>query len=201
MLSSQAAVTATITADAATDIITSAAHGLSNGDTVTFFNSGGALPTGISAATYYYVITATTNTFQISATVGGSALDITGAGSGTNKFAKEFEFKVFCADFEQSNITVDATGTPTVTIFFNKSNSETAPTFLYPESSSNQFFPIQVLDENDWIPVDGTTGLVLSANKNASYKMNFDGARYMGFRTRGFQAGTLNIKAKLFNNS
>jgi hypothetical protein len=71
---------------AATDVITvSAAHGLVVGDRVRFSNSGGALPAGISAATDYYVLTVPlTTTLTISATPGGSVLDITGTGTGTH---------------------------------------------------------------------------------------------------------------------
>lgn len=75
---------ATCTADAGTDVITCASHGLAVGDLIHFTNSGGALPTGISANTVYYVLTVpTASTLTISATRGGSTLDITGAGSGT----------------------------------------------------------------------------------------------------------------------
>lgn len=69
---------------AATDIVNATAHGFVNGQPVFFGNSGGALPGGLSANTPYYVINAATNTFQVSATKGGSAVNITDAGSGTN---------------------------------------------------------------------------------------------------------------------
>lgn len=58
------------------------AHGIANGNTVFFFNSGGALPTGISQGVPYFVINAAANTFQVSATSGGGAINFTGATSG-----------------------------------------------------------------------------------------------------------------------
>lgn len=74
------------TVTAATDLITSADHGLTVGERVRFVNSGGALPAGLAAATDYYVIASglTANDFKVSATDGGSAVDITGAGTGTH---------------------------------------------------------------------------------------------------------------------
>jgi uncharacterized phiE125 gp8 family phage protein len=69
---------------ATSDTITSTAHPFSNGDVVRVQNTGGALPAGLSADTDYYVIGATANTLQLSATSGGSAVDITDVGSGTN---------------------------------------------------------------------------------------------------------------------
>lgn len=79
-----------ITADSSNDTITLNAHGLTDGKIVHFANSGGALPTGISAKTIYYVRDATTNTFKITATRGGAALDITANGSGTNSVYSTF---------------------------------------------------------------------------------------------------------------
>lgn len=56
------------------------------GDAVTVSNSGGSLPTGLSANTTYFVqaINSGSGVFQLAATYGGSAIAITGAGSGTN---------------------------------------------------------------------------------------------------------------------
>lgn len=52
-------------------VVTYAAHGLVAGDMV-WFETTGALPTGLTASTHYYVIATglTTNTFQLSTTTG-----------------------------------------------------------------------------------------------------------------------------------
>jgi hypothetical protein len=63
------------------DIIQSGAHGLSTGDRVMTFNVfAESLPTGLTEGTVYYVVGATTNTFQVSLTNGGSAVDLTAQG-------------------------------------------------------------------------------------------------------------------------
>jgi hypothetical protein len=82
------------TVDDATDIFTATAHGLQDGDEVIFSNSGGALPTGLSAATTYYIISATANTFKVSTTKGGSAVNITSTGTGTNYFTDYQDLKI-----------------------------------------------------------------------------------------------------------
>lgn len=69
--------------NAGTDTITITSHGLTNGDPVQF-SSTGTLPAGLSAGTTYYVINSATNTFKVSATSGGGAVDITDTGSGTH---------------------------------------------------------------------------------------------------------------------
>jgi hypothetical protein len=65
----------TATATASTDKITAAAHGLSDGTKVVF--QSGYTPTGLTANTTYYVRDSTTNDFKVSATLGGTAVDIT----------------------------------------------------------------------------------------------------------------------------
>lgn len=79
-------LTAAYTADSTTDTLTSASHGLATGDRVAFYNTGGALPGGISEYVEYFVLNASTNTFQIAATYGGAVIDISSNGSGTNTF-------------------------------------------------------------------------------------------------------------------
>lgn len=73
----------TFTADAGTDALTATAHGLSDGDQV-HVSSTTTLPDPLAADTDYFVISATTNTFQLATTSGGSAIDLTDAGTGTH---------------------------------------------------------------------------------------------------------------------
>lgn len=59
-----------VTCDNTTEIITLATHGLVDGDVVVF--GAGTIPTGLTAGVEYYVVNATTNTFQVSLSVGGT---------------------------------------------------------------------------------------------------------------------------------
>jgi len=69
---------------AAPGVVTKVAHGLSVGDAVKLATSG-ALPTGLTAGTTYYVKTAPdADTFTLSATPGGAAITTTGTQSGTH---------------------------------------------------------------------------------------------------------------------
>jgi len=71
------------TADSGTDTFTFASHGLTNGTAVQVRNNGGALPAGLAIDTEYYIVSAAANTFQLSATSGGAAINITTNGTGT----------------------------------------------------------------------------------------------------------------------
>lgn len=77
------ATNATFTANAGTDVVTSNAHGLQDGDKIVLTTTG-TLPAGLSLAQGYYARDVTTNTFKISSTPYRTAIDITDAGSGTH---------------------------------------------------------------------------------------------------------------------
>lgn len=57
-----------------------------------YFTTTGALPTGLVANTRYYVVNATANTFQLSTTINGTAINTTGTQSGTHTlFSANFD--------------------------------------------------------------------------------------------------------------
>ncbi|WP_436759341.1 hypothetical protein [Streptosporangium sp. V21-05] len=72
------------TVDAAgitSDAIQSAAHGLVDGDRVMLFNVfSESLPAGLAEGTIYYVVSGTTDTFDVSLTLGGASVNVTGQG-------------------------------------------------------------------------------------------------------------------------
>lgn len=59
------------------------AHGLEAGTPIKFATTG-ALPTGITAGTTYYVVSPTTDAFSVAATPGGAAIATTGTQSGVH---------------------------------------------------------------------------------------------------------------------
>lgn len=67
---------------ASTDTFTAIAHGLANGTKVRVWGAGPALPSGLAAYTTYYIISTAADTFQLSATSGGAAVDVTANGGG-----------------------------------------------------------------------------------------------------------------------
>jgi microcystin-dependent protein len=67
------------TLDSSSDTFTAAAHGLVVGNRITF--SAAVMPTGMTAAAIYYIVSATTNNFQVSATLGGSVVNASSNGT------------------------------------------------------------------------------------------------------------------------
>ncbi len=100
-------VTMTIASPA---VVTQVAHGLKAGSPVSFSTTG-ALPTGVTANTTYYVIAAglTADAFQFSATVGGTAINSSGGQSGVHTLTRrytadaEFGFCVYDNDLYGGN--------------------------------------------------------------------------------------------------
>lgn len=77
-----------VTADATGDTLGCTAHPFLNGDAVIVYAPDGA-PAGLTSGSSYYVVGKTTNALQVSATSGGSAIDITSAGTGQVFIARE----------------------------------------------------------------------------------------------------------------
>ena len=67
--------------DATSDAFTSYAHGLANTNQVLVYDIQAAgLPAGFTEGTIYFVVSAATDTFQLSATSGGAAITVTTSG-------------------------------------------------------------------------------------------------------------------------
>ena len=93
------------------DTVTRANHGLANGTLVSFASISAT--TGITVYTTYYVVNATTNTFQVATSVGGSALPLTTDGSGTILYPSYITNIVTNTNF---TLSAPASATGTVTL-------------------------------------------------------------------------------------
>lgn len=66
------------TTSAAANTLTLNGHALVDTTPVVLYDIGNGIPTGLAAATVYYVVSSAANTIQLAATSGGAAIDITG---------------------------------------------------------------------------------------------------------------------------
>lgn len=97
----------TFTGLASTDVLTSYGHALVNDNRVVVdADPGSALPTGLSEDTVYWVVGVSGDTFQLSTTQGGGAINITANGEGIAYFldAKAFNsgdtFRIAAGDLD-----------------------------------------------------------------------------------------------------
>lgn len=98
------------TADNTTDTCTKVAHGLLTGDgPIRVSNSGGALPSGIVAATDYWVIKVGADTFKFATTLAnalaGTPINLTTDGTGTQTLSDT------ASTLRSASLTVDGSGT------------------------------------------------------------------------------------------
>lgn len=73
---------------AAPGVITRDGHGLHANDRVQLTTTG-ALPTGLSADTWYYLVYLDENSFKLAATRDGSAITTSGSQSGTHYYVSD----------------------------------------------------------------------------------------------------------------
>lgn len=73
-----------VTADATTNTLTSTGRAFTDTQRVKVWNIGGTLPAPLQAFTDYWVVSASGQTLQLATLPGGSAIDLTTAGTGLN---------------------------------------------------------------------------------------------------------------------
>lgn len=169
---------ATFTATAATNLITSNGHGLSEGDLIQV-SSATTLPGGLSALTNYFVTNPTTNTFQLQAALGGAIVDITDEGTGTHTFTLKGRVK-FVDGFRHLELHLDTSGTATLTVKVQGSFAEDKPDFNAAQSVSNRWDYIEVKDLEDGSAIDGDTGIAMAgADDHRVFEINTNSLRWM----------------------
>jgi hypothetical protein len=83
----------------ASNTITATSHTLNTGDSVVFSLSS-SLPPELTAGTEYFVINATTNTFQLAASAGGAALTLTSGSYSATLDARGTSYTVFASQHQ-----------------------------------------------------------------------------------------------------
>lgn len=94
-------------------VITHTSHGFVAGTPVAL--GGTAVPTGFTAGTIYYVVSPTTNTYQLSATPGGSAINSSSTGTTVSDFAAAGAAKILYRGTVTPNIVTGNGVTPQLT--------------------------------------------------------------------------------------
>jgi hypothetical protein len=188
---------ATFTA-AATDIITSNAHGLTNGDCI-WVSSATTLPAGLSASTNYYVISATTNTFKVSTTPDGEAVNITDAGTGTHTYnlkGKAFLIK----DFRHIELDLSTSGSANFTLKIQSSEQDNV-NFNAAQSTTNRWDYVQIKDLEDGSSIDGDTGIApAGADDHRHFEVNVNGGTWICAQLTAWSAGKLNLVCNVYND-
>jgi hypothetical protein len=143
-----------------TDTFTSTAHGFANGCKLRYQAGSGAIG-GLTDGTDYYVVSTAANTFKLSATLGGAAIDITTTGTGNQLFhpvmTSIFSSNEYTNNRIPQGITLNSAGTSRI-----PSDSQ--------KVKRDSYAPAQItVDQNDYkptIPYAYRFDLSTSASKN-----------------------------------
>jgi hypothetical protein len=77
--------------DTTAETITINSHGFVDGEHVLYwFSAGGTVIGGLTTLTQYFVVSAAANTFKLSLTQGGAAINLTSQGTGTHNFGEGY---------------------------------------------------------------------------------------------------------------
>lgn len=133
--------TQTFTAEADDEFLTCNGHGVKAGDQIIVANSGGALPSGLSASTRYWPINITANRFQVAAYPDGPAVTFTTDGTGTNTFYVVGSWQATNGQASFSSLT-EQTYWAWVAAYNGATLVETAP-------ASKTGFPIEIVGQGN----------------------------------------------------
>lgn len=183
---------------AVTDVITSNAHGMVEGDLV-FVSTTTTLPAGLSASTNYYVIDPTTNTFKLSATRGGSSVDITTTGTGTHTYKLKGK-TIYVGDYRHIKVALDFSDTPTMRVKFQSSDQESVD-FAASQSATNDWDYVEVIDGEDGTSFEGDTGFnCTGSSDHRKFIYNLDSATWVTVNITSWTAGKLGIILSAYKN-
>ena len=116
--SSDAASSVACTFQDVGNTVTATAHGMVNGQTVSFASI--ALTTGITIDTWYFVVGVTTDTFQVASTYGGGALALATDGTGTVVIGTDFSYMFYdCCNLQTIPLLNTVAGLNFRYMFFN----------------------------------------------------------------------------------
>ncbi len=186
---------------AVTNIITSAAHGLSNGDKLRFTTST-TLPAGLSLLTDYFVRDATTDTFKVSATPGGTEVDITDTGTGTHTY-KLMGRVIFCADADTVNLSI-VTNNATLTYKVQGSDTEDGDDVDFGAAigNANIWDYVEAKDLENENAVQGDDGVALTTTSEVrQLEVNVSKLRWITVDVYSYTSGSIGITASLYKNN
>lgn len=193
---SSVSATATITI-ASPGVVTITGHGLTTGKKI-YFTTTGALPTGLTASTTYYVIFVDANTFRLATSaanaLAGTAINTSGSQSGVHtafyggiSLNSTLTGSKTFAEF----ITIGTNSTPTGELEIRKASSTRPALNMYKGGTVHLTLGVNSV-ANDLSPSTGANDVVIRSQNSSSIaftadggitthaKINSDGSAYLG---------------------
>lgn len=183
-------------------VLTLASHGLKTGDAV-FLTTTGALPTGISASTRYWVIKLTDSTFMLATSLANASAGTAIATSGTQSGVHSVLINAYGMDVSQYRfigVAVIGASSPNLTVKCQGSflmSYDPNLDFTAAASATNPWDYVAMDDLQDGMTrLTGDTGVVFGGSNDCQiFKVNTDSLRSLNFQVTARAAGNVTIIA------
>jgi len=108
---------------------------------------------------------------------------------------------VSVADYRNVNLQIGTASSANLTVKIQGSFSDTVPTFSSAATVSNHWDYIACYDLNTGLLVAGDTGFVVTGTDDfVNYKVNTDGLKWLCATVTARSAGSVTVKADLYDN-
>lgn len=108
---------------------------------------------------------------------------------------------VSVADYRNVNLQIGTASSANLTVKIQGSFSDTMPTFSSAATVSNHWDYIACYDLNTGLLVAGDTGFVVTGTDDVvNYKVNTDGLKWLCATVTARSAGSVTVKADLYDN-
>lgn len=200
-------VAVTSSTDATPIVVTATAHGLATGDLVVINGH----TTNIAANGIFKVTRVNANSYSLQDVNTGADVAGSGGGAGASGVMAKAPKIMFCQDYLNCMINIDTSGSFNGTLKVAGSLGKPAsavsaqhgdtPNFGATQTASNPYSFIQIINLATAAAVDGGTGITSAGTDlHNNYEVNINGLKYFTVIPTAWTAGTITIKAQLFNN-
>lgn len=196
----------TSSTDATPIVVTKASHGFVTGDKVIINGH----TTNIAANGIFKITRVDANSFSLQDINTGANIAGSGGGAGSGGVLAPAPKIIFCPDFLNAMINIDTSGSFNGTLKLAGSLGKPAsavtshgdtPNFGATQVASNPYSFIQLINLATAAAVDGGTGITSAGTDlHNNYELNINGIKYFTIIPTAWTAGTITIKAQLFNN-
>jgi hypothetical protein len=200
-------VAVTSSTDATPIVVTATAHGLATGDLVQINGH----TTNIAANGIFKVTKTSANAFSLQDMNTGANIAGSGAGAGSSGVMVAAPKVIFVKDWRNIILSVETSGSFNGTFklagSIGKLKSDdtnrqgTTPNFGATQSKSNPYSFVQIIDLDTAAAVNGATGVTSAGTDlHKMYEVNVNGLTYFAPIFTAWSAGTVTVKAELFDN-
>lgn len=196
----------TSSTDATPIVVTKASHGYATGDLVIINGH----TTNIAANGIFRITRVDANSFSLQDVNTNANIAGSGGGAGSGGVVAPAPKIVNMTDFRNAMLQVTTSGTSTLTVKVAGSLGKTlgdttahgdTPNFGATQTKSNPYSFVQIIDLVNAAAVDGGTGITTTATDiNKLYEVNVNGLEYLTVVPTAWTAGTITIKAALYDN-